>query len=269
MTFWNFFENFNLEVQDIKATQLIERLEFLGHNASLQLMQSYQNWLRCFKGVSQTDPMTLVSESVESLKAIMVPDVERENQSRYLWAQFTSLSLSYNFGLFDLAYKYSSCCRKMYEEHNFGARLTGIILFYECLVFLAVHRSKLPIWRRRYILSRINLLRNWSKYAYKNLLGKLFLVEAEYAFAIEDHHAAPSLYFSAILHFRQSGFTALEAMANERAGKYYISRSDIDHASDHLQEALRLYSEWGAYAKVNHLQAETKQLLGNSPGQHT
>jgi tetratricopeptide (TPR) repeat protein len=269
MSCWNFFENFNLEFLDIKATQLIERLEFLGHNASFQLMQLYQKWLRCFKGDSQADPMALVSEFLESLKSLMVPTVERENQSRYLWAHFNSLTLSYNFGLFDLAYKYSNCCRKMYEEHNFGARLSGIILFYECLVFFAVHHNNLPVWRRRYSMSRIKLLRHWSRYAYKNLLGKLFLVEAEYAVAIEDHHAAPSLYFSAILHFRQSGFIALEAMANERAGKYYFSRSDVDHASEHFQEAIRLYSEWGAFSKVNHLQAETNQLLGNSSEQHT
>lgn len=198
---------------------MIERLEFLGHNASLQLMQPYQKWIRCFKGGCQADPMVLVVDYLDTMKALMVPAVERENQSRYLWAHFNSTSISYNFGLFELANKYASCCRKMYEEHNFGARL------------------------------------------------KLFLVEAEFAVAIGDHRAAPSLYFSAILHMRQSGFIALEAMANERAGEYYFSRNEEDHASEHFQEAIRLYSVWGAHAKVNQLKAVTSKIIGHFPEQ--
>jgi hypothetical protein len=250
------------------ATQLLERLEFLGHNASLQLMQPYVKWLRCFKGMeSKDDPMTLVVQYLDSMKVVMEKGFETENTSYYLWARFNSMTMSYYFGRYDLAYQYSDCCCHMYEEHNFGATLSGVVLFWECMVFLATHRQKLPLWRRRYILSKINLLHNWSNYAHENLRGKLFLVEAEYAIAVGAHHSVPSLFFSAILHLRQSGLVIMEALANERAGKYFSSRGEVDRASLHLEEAIRLYTVWGSHSKVNHLQTESLKLLGDFEGQ--
>jgi hypothetical protein len=269
MICWNFYETFNLDEQDTRASQLLERLEFLGHKATLYLMQSYLKWLQCLKSAEpQGEPPSAVFDYLDSMKDVIVPAVEKENPSRYLWARFNGMTLFYYFGAYDLAEQFSDCCRKMYEEHNFGSTLSGVILFWECLVFLTIHRSSLSFWRRRHILTRINLLRHWTKYSYRNLRGKLFLIEAEFAAAVGDHHLAPSLYFSAVLHLRQSGLLVMEALANERAGKYFASRSDMDHASEYLREAIRLYTVWGSHSKASHLQTESITLLEDAAGQN-
>jgi len=53
----------------------------------------------------------------------------------------------------------------------------------------------------------------------------------------------------------KSGFTQNEALANERVGKFFHERDDIEWASFYLDRAHKLYKRWGARAKADQLEA--------------
>jgi hypothetical protein len=51
----------------------------------------------------------------------------------------------------------------------------------------------------------------------------------------------------------RSGFSVIEAIANERAGEYMISVGDLFWAETYLSRALLLYGEWGATPKMRQM----------------
>jgi len=78
--------------------------------------------------------------------------------------------------------------------------------------------------------------------------------------------AAATLYQVAITFAGRSGLTQDRALGHERYGEH-LCRLGLDYASDaefHLNEAVRLYDEWGAQAKVEHLQKVHGERLGSS-----
>ena len=48
------------------------------------------------------------------------------------------------------------------------------------------------------------------------------------------------------------------ALATERLGKYFLERGDKESAGPYIDEAISLYRQWGATAKVDHLIEEMK-----------
>lgn len=94
-----------------------------------------------------------------------------------------------------------------------------------------------------------------------NFLGKVHLLKAELAVATGDHLSALAEFTSAVLYSREGSFIMQEALANERAAKYYFSRNETEKGTTYLREALRLYKEWGGVAKVEHLEAEFSKVL--------
>lgn len=61
------------------------------------------------------------------------------------------------------------------------------------------------------------------------------------------------LSFQAIQQLSRSGFLHYAAIANEQAGKYMLLQNDEYWARHYLTSASRTYSEWGASAKVEHM----------------
>jgi hypothetical protein len=53
------------------------------------------------------------------------------------------------------------------------------------------------------------------------------------------------MYTSSILLSREGGFLKEEALANERAGKYYLERGDDGSALKFLRKSYKLYERWG------------------------
>jgi PAS domain S-box-containing protein len=93
-----------------------------------------------------------------------------------------------------------------------------------------------------------------------NFADRAALVAAEIA-AIENHDLeAMQLYEKAIGLAHGSGFVHNEALANELAFKFYLSRGLETNARAHLDEAHRCYARWGADAKTSQLERLYPQL---------
>ena len=56
------------------------------------------------------------------------------------------------------------------------------------------------------------------------------------------------------------GFTSDKALAHERFGEHALQLGEQDDAVYHFEQAIALYQEWGAHAKVNQLRLAHSSL---------
>ena len=109
-------------------------------------------------------------------------------------------------------------------------------------------------------------LKKWAKYAPENLLHKWHLVEAERCKINGKSLKAMRHYDKAVTLARKNGYTHEEALANELAAKYYLTRGYDRIARTYMKEACYLYTIWGAKAKVDHLNETYSELLYSITG---
>ena len=131
--------------------------------------------------------------------------------------------------------------------------------FFEALTCLAIH-TQLSEHQRNRFLQRLSTLEGADAACSENISNKLTLLRAEMARIAGDDKAACKLYEQSIRMARRSGFYHEAAIANELAGKYYLSKNDQSHARIYLAEAHRLYCDWGCQLKVTALELQYKYL---------
>jgi predicted ATPase/signal transduction histidine kinase len=99
-----------------------------------------------------------------------------------------------------------------------------------------------------------------------NFAAMRALIAAELA-RVEERNDAPEAYEAAITLAREHGTPHLEAIACERAGRYYLGRRVNEAGQAYLVRARRAYTRWGAKAKNTRLLAEFAFLrLDRLPG---
>jgi predicted ATPase/signal transduction histidine kinase len=101
----------------------------------------------------------------------------------------------------------------------------------------------------------------WAVNAPQNFEHKWNLVEAERQRVLGDAVMAKEHFDRAISGARRNGYLNDESVANELAGKFYLSIGDQYSARYHLEEACNRYREWGAYAKADLLEKECSNTL--------
>jgi hypothetical protein len=99
------------------------------------------------------------------------------------------------------------------------------------------------------------------------------LLDAEAESLRGEHYSACRHYEAAVLYAGRHGWRQDQALAHERYGMY-LSRLDggderrHQHHHDalfHLREAVKLYDEWGAHAKVDLMRTAHSSLVQASP----
>lgn len=232
---------------------LVERLEFYGQNFYLQLLkpvfQTVLNWMGLAK-----DPTVLTGEVMDYDEVLKSED---PSGPIVVWARFQSSVLSYHFDDFAAAATKSAGLNVLYDN-AYGATDSSDALFYETMAMLAVKRQGHS--RIKGVLKsarkRLKRLQDWARYSPVNLLPKQLLIEAELALVGGDEPTAKARFMSAVLHAREGGFVLFEAFANERLGDLILARKSHENGKQYLKEARRLYSKWGAVAKVRHLESK-------------
>jgi predicted ATPase/signal transduction histidine kinase/tRNA A-37 threonylcarbamoyl transferase component Bud32 len=151
-----------------------------------------------------------------------------------------------------------------YKETTIGLVYRIFIYFYTSLIYL----SNLPeasLRKSLLYLRRVSLnqkqLEKWARYAPENLLHKWHLVEAERCRIDGNWLQAVEHYDKAMQLARQNGYTHEEALANELAAKFYLSRKQNRIARAYMKDACYLYTIWGAKAKADHLNETYPELL--------
>ncbi|MBG0861262.1 MAG: AAA family ATPase [Bacteroidales bacterium] len=159
------------------------------------------------------------------------------------------------------------------EAEKFKQTLMGLvylhlIYFYTSLIFLSAS-TRVSKLKRLIFLGKVYFnqrqIKKWAVYAPENFLHKWYLIEAERSRIKGKYLRAMRYYEKAVSLSRQNGYIHEEALANELAAKFYISRGNDRIARAYIKEAFYLYTIWGAKAKADHLNEIYTNLLYAMP----
>ncbi len=96
----------------------------------------------------------------------------------------------------------------------------------------------------------------WASNCPANFASKHLLVEAEKEHYLNNNYPlAESLYDQAIQAATTNQMIREEALANERAAMFFHERNRFKITKAYLKDAIKAYSEWGAFGKIRQLQS--------------
>lgn len=104
-------------------------------------------------------------------------------------------------------------------------------------------------------------LEHWAQFCPENFQHKLDLVDAEYHAYLGQKLEAIEHYDRAIQGAKENQYIQEEALANERAGRFYLNWGKEQAAVGYLQAAYYCYGRWGATAKTDDLERCYPDLL--------
>ena len=136
--------------------------------------------------------------------------------------------------------------------------------FYDSLVKL-LQCSTAQQHEQQHLLEQVEAhqtkMRYWADHAPMNYRHKFDLVEAERHRVLGQRLEAIERYEQAIAGAKTHQFIQDEALANERTALFYLDWGKDKIAALYMQEAYHCYSQWGAQAKLAHLEFHYPHLL--------
>jgi predicted ATPase/signal transduction histidine kinase/CheY-like chemotaxis protein len=176
---------------------------------------------------------------------------------------FKKVMLGYLFQVYPQALAAIPSLEK-YAEVAATTPFYPLIFFYICLTHLAVF-DELSEPERAGILEKVEnyqaILKRWAHDAPMNYQHKYELVEAERARVLGQAGQAREAYDRAIELAHQNEYLNEEALANELAARFYLTRGKSHLARLYLGESYQVYQQWGAAAKVKDLEERYSSLL--------
>ncbi len=260
---YSYFSGGQLAVIEEEMQEHQNAMHKTGHETSLRLCQLYRQTALNFAGRTP-DPCALVGDYFD--ERVLLPVYTKSNDRTIVFnIYFHRLIQAFYFhqpirALENLPYV------EEYLDGVLGTFCLPLVHFYGALVIAANYESL--SFSKRY-LSRhkikrsIRTLAKLSRSAPENILNKLYLLKAEKARLDREDFKAATYYDLAIKYGRTHQFIQEEALANELAAEFYLSRGREVSAKFYLQQALDCYHEWGAQAKVDDLQKRYPKLLQN------
>ena len=109
-------------------------------------------------------------------------------------------------------------------------------------------------------LANFQLIKDWSQKGNPNTQHYLLLLRAEKAECKGKLEQALSFYKEAILRAGRGGYIHDQALANERLAAHYTRTGDVISAKYSLEDAMKLYEEWGAAKKVKLLEEQLAKM---------
>ena len=144
--------------------------------------------------------------------------------------------------------------------------------FYYSLTLLALYQE-VDLQKKKSYLQQVRIhqvrMKKWADNCPENFLHKYWLVEAEIAWNLDKIVDAMIFYNRAIELAKENNFTQEEALANQRAGQFYLHLQNPKVARIYLQDARYAYEKWGAIAKVQQLDQNYGELLNISSSSAT
>jgi hypothetical protein len=238
---------------------------------SRSLAETETRYLELFEKISYYGLTNLLVVSAPSLKAIQclkghcnIDSMSKDNGVDGLLRIFTFyhiMMLSFLFGDIDTAASSAKHLR-LVSAFPLGGIDAALISFYDGLVAIRYARKARKRFNVRYGIKKMRQIRDCAKHAPTLFLCRQYLLEAEIS-AIMGDEFAYSKYVIAIAQAKDAGNIAIMALANELAGNHFSSdKNDQETANNFFQEAIYYYGQWGAIAKVNHLNKMLETTFG-------
>jgi len=189
----------------------------------------------------------------------MLPLHEQSNDFTALFfLHFNKLILCFLLEENDRALRNAEIAEK-YTSGVAGSPIIAYFYLYYSLVRLSIYPS-VPNSEQEKLLEKVTSnqekMKKWAHHAPMNFQHKYDLVEAEKARVLGDLAGAINYYDRAISGAREQKYIQEEALANELAGKFHLSRGQENMGRFYLLEAYYCYGRWGAKAKVKNLESK-------------
>jgi histidine kinase len=214
----------------------------------------YRQPMLNFMGKS-ADPLKLTGEAYDEDK-MMKQNTDRNDKTGTFFIHFNKLILSYYFNDYARAAEHAEASRKLLDAVLAKFEIPNHH-FYETLSLLALYPKAAKPEQRKY-MSRIRKnsrqMKKWSKDAPENYLHKYHLMEAERLRVLGHYSEARLMYDKAIEGASKNDYIHEEALAYELAGRCYLELKSGDLTEFYLKAAYNAYREWGAAAKLRHLE---------------
>uniref|UniRef100_A0A7S3DSP7 Uncharacterized protein n=1 Tax=Entomoneis paludosa TaxID=265537 RepID=A0A7S3DSP7_9STRA len=178
--------------------------------------------------------------------------------SVHMWAKAHEVLLCCLFGKYQIAKDLSLTASEI-AKGGFGPLGGSFVMFYCGFAEVALARETK---RGRALMAKkySRLLGKWSIRAPQNFLGNHSFLEAELA-ALANDKRTYLKFVNAIAVLKETKHTLLVAFANERLAYYLRDIEKTDESLSYFREALTVYQDFGAKAKVSHLM-ECMQRMG-------
>eukprot|EP00540_Astrosyne_radiata_P007075 CAMPEP_0116842216 /NCGR_PEP_ID=MMETSP0418-20121206/11388_1 /TAXON_ID=1158023 /ORGANISM="Astrosyne radiata, Strain 13vi08-1A" /LENGTH=471 /DNA_ID=CAMNT_0004472791 /DNA_START=29 /DNA_END=1444 /DNA_ORIENTATION=- len=215
------------------------------------------------------DPVVLRGEAMDEADYVESAKSMR-GEVHYLW--MVQIQLAFLFEDMEGADARLQDLRK--ERDILGPSLFWVpnLAMFLALTAIEMIKRKGGFWYKLQARKYEKLLESWVKRKALNCQHKYLLVKAERtSLESNDPYEVKEMFDKAIIAATKSGFRQDAALANERAGKYWLERGNDEEewiATDFLSQAHMLYEEWGAKAKAEQMVSKY-DCLSNEGGKGT
>ena len=245
-----------------ELTELTQKLDN-AIDAVIQIKQ--ESTLRRLQMTQQTvlnlidrseNPCVLVGEAFD--------DTETQPQDQVLvYLNLYKLYLCYLFGNYQESLRIFLATQP--DINLVASQYSQVLLyFYGSLIRLALYNEssseKQQQWLEE-VTSNQQQMEIWAHHAPMNFLHKFHLVEAEKHRVLGNYLEAIELYEQAIAGAKENEYIQEVALANELAAKFYLEWNKETIAQAYLIKTYYAYAQWGASAKLKHLQKSYGELL--------
>jgi predicted ATPase/signal transduction histidine kinase len=185
------------------------------------------------------------------------------------WLYYAKIRSAY---LFEDRAHWLAWADKLDIIENYAARHSKVpeSCFYVALIRLAACATSSQAEREEHLAEVAQLLAKlkfWAENCPENIEHKYLLVRAEQARLEGRIVEAMTLYEQAIQSAEEHGYINNQALANELYAKFWLAQGRSKIAQLYMKEALHLYQNWGATAKVKALR-QRYDGLSQKPQSH-
>ncbi|KAL3941298.1 MAG: hypothetical protein SGBAC_004321 [Bacillariaceae sp.] len=246
-----------MRLQSIKANvqvhiRVVEDLKQSDHAAGMRMFSETLSDL-----IGDSDQVTVISAN-SSGSVLNDEDAAKAKNFRALSCLSKYFSAVY-FGDFEEAALVSltegGLYRKLFKFDAMGvfeSFLRGVALF-------AMARKTRKTKYRKSATKILTLMTKLMKQGNPNAQPYYTLLSAEQAALIKDTKQAKKLYQETIVYAARTGQLNHAALSNERYSDFLLNElHDSQEAQYRMDEAIRYYKDWGAYAKVDRLKGSSE-----------
>ncbi|MDZ8187974.1 MAG: ATP-binding sensor histidine kinase [Nostoc sp. ChiSLP02] len=249
-------------------------LFFQGLNLELLLQEISNFILFCEKTQNQWAADIILANKLAVLNLIGETDELRDSQYLEMFHQHKSMAaiceyhvlksqVLYSYEQYQEAQKWSSSAGEILD-YLMGHISSSHHYFYSSLILTSLYPSQSQSEQeksRQVLADNQTKIKKWAEQCPENFWHKYLLVEAEIARISGKILEAMELYDKAIASAREHEFIQDEALANELAAKFWLSKNKEDFAKSYIIKAHYSYRLWGAFGKVKDLETKYPKLL--------
>lgn len=155
-------------------------------------------------------------------------------------------------------FSYDPTSWSLLYAHTTQAFMSGLVAFW------VLRKTNDCIWAERGQKAKL-AMNKWAHSSVHNFQHKVYLLEAEEAFCLNDFDSAKSLYEKSISFAKKHRFINEEALALELAGHFFLEMEIETTAVEYFLQAHEKYHAWGAVAKANALFGFVQRAFVPSP----